>query len=208
MTEMQLYLIRHGDYDEGQAGGQGPRVDLGLNDAGRRQASLLAERLAARGLRPSRLLCSTERRAMETAALLAPALGVAVTPERDLEEWRSDLGRLDGEVFMAQWQALDERERAYHRFVPEGETPLEFSTRVRSTLHRVVTAAEGGSVVLLTHGGFIQVAFQYFFAYGDAAFRRAFPAAGHTGITQWRRDEAGRWWLERFNDRSHLGDDL
>lgn len=202
----QLLLVRHGDYLEGQADGQGPKIDLGLSDAGREQARRLRDRLAASpGLRPAALLCSTERRALETAALVAPALGLPVTPDRDLEEWRSSDGSLGSEAFMAQWHALADRDRPFHRFVPGCETGIEFMTRVQSALQCIATAHAGGTVVLMTHGGFIQVSFQYFFGFGDAAFRRAHPAAGHASITRWLRDDAsGKWALERFNDRSHI----
>jgi 2,3-bisphosphoglycerate-dependent phosphoglycerate mutase len=55
--------------------------------------------------------------------------------------------------------------------------------RVHTALNRIVTQHAGQCAVLMTHGGVIQVAFHFFFGYGDAAFRRAYPAAGHTSIT-------------------------
>jgi probable phosphoglycerate mutase len=205
----QIYLIRHGAYHQAAEREGGPEVDLGLNDEGRAQAERLRARLAAQNeIAADVLLSSTERRAMETAAILAPALGLPVVPDRDLEEWRSDDGTIPGDVFMAQWRALSERQRPFHRFLPDCETGIEFSMRVHSALHRLASDHQGKRLALMTHGGVIQVAFQFFFGFGDAAFRRAYPAAGHTSITHWRREVPPggneRWVLEFSNDCAHL----
>lgn len=201
-----LYLVRHGDYVEDRLNGQGPIMDLGLSPKGRAQAEALRSRLATSGeIRPDVFLSSTERRALETADLIAEAVGQPVIHDRDLEEWRRDGGTLDGDAFMAQWRSLTERRRPFHRYAQGCETGLEFSTRVLAALDRIVTLHAGKTVMLMTHGGVIQLAFQFFFGYGDAAFRRAYPAAGHASITLWRK-EAGseRWALEFANDRHHL----
>lgn len=204
-----VLLIRHGDYRDGPEREGGPLRDLGLTEEGRAQAHRLRERLASDAkLAADVLLSSTERRALETAAIVAPALGLPVTPDRDLEEWRSDDGTIPADEFMAQWKQLNERHRPFHRFQPGSETGIEFTTRVHSALHRLVSEHQGKRLALLTHGGVIQAAFQYFFGYGDAAFRRAYPAAGHTSITCWRSEAAAnggeRWVLDFSNDRAHL----
>jgi 2,3-bisphosphoglycerate-dependent phosphoglycerate mutase len=204
-----IYLIRHGDYRDGPEREGGPLRDLGLTDEGRAQAHRLRERLAADAkLAADVLLSSTERRALETAEIVAPALSLAVTPERDLEEWRSDDGTIPVDEFMAQWKQLSERQRPFHRFQPSSETGIEFTTRVHSALHRLISEHPGKRLALMTHGGVIQAAFQFFFGYGDAAFRRAYPAAGHASITCWRSEAAAhggeRWVLDFSNDRAHL----
>ncbi|MGE4049454.1 MAG: histidine phosphatase family protein [Piscinibacter sp.] len=201
-----LYLIRHGENIDGKVDGAGPTVDLGLSDVGRSQVKRLSRRLAAiSAIKLTALLASPEHRAAETAQLLGPTLGLAVTPMRELEEWRSDDGKVEPSEFMAQWRSLKERDRAFHRFQPHSETQAEFFTRVGSALHAIPKVHEGGSVALVTHGGFIQASFRHFFGFGDAAFRRAYPAAAHTSITHWRT-EAGtdRWVLEFSNDVRHL----
>jgi len=202
----QLYLIRHGENVEGKTSPDGPLTDLGLSETGRTQAMALRSRLErTRELKPVILLSSPERRAMETALCIAPALSLAVTPDRDLEEWRSDDGTLDPDAFMAEWRSLSERQRLYHRFMPGCETQLEFSTRVHSALHRIAQQYAGESVVMVTHGGFIQMAYRFFFGFGDAAFRRAYAAAAHTSITCWRQEiAADRWVLQTANDVHHL----
>ena len=49
--------------------------DRPLAGRGRRDAPRMGQRLAAHGLKPDLLLCSTARRARETAELVAPPLG-------------------------------------------------------------------------------------------------------------------------------------
>lgn len=203
----QLYLIRHADYIYDRVDGKGPQRDLGLSLEGRAQALALKARLAAQreALKPEVFLCSTERRARETAEIAAGALGLPVQHDRDLEEWRSDDGTIETDAFMATWRGLPERQRAFHRFVDGCETGIEFMARAHSALHRIVTQHAGRSVVVMTHGGVVQSSFQFFFGFGDAALRRAAPAVGHTSITHWRHDAASsRWVLEFANDTHHL----
>ena len=201
-----IYLVRHGEYDDGQVNGQGPTVDLGLSRTGQAQVAALATRLATpTSIKVNALYSSPLPRAIQTAQVISPALGLAAVVEPNLEEWRSDDGNVNPEEFMSTWRSLGDKDRLFHRFVPGCETGIEFSSRVQSTLHRIIKQHAGQSVVLVVHGGVIQVAFQYFFGYGDAAFRRAYPAAGYTSITHWRLEQSSaRWVLESSNDMQHL----
>ena len=201
-----IYLSRHAAYDEGQVDGAGPRVDLGLSDAGKLQAQALADRLSrTHEIKADALYASTLPRARQTAALLSPALGVPATLQKSLEEWDSGDGHMDEADFMATWQGLSDRDRPFHRFVEGCETAAEFNMRVQSALHAIVKKHLGQTVVLVVHGGVVQVAFQYFFGYGDAAFRRAYATAGYTSITLWRQPvNTSKWVLESANDTHHL----
>ena len=202
----RLYLIRHGENLDGQVGGEGPTVDLGLTESGRVQVQRLCKRLQTDPLlQATALLSSPERRADETAQAIAGALSLPLTFDARLEEWRSDDGSMPHDEFMAQWRALRDTERAYHRFQPRSETQAEFFARVGEALHSAARSHPGGSVLIVTHGGFIQGAFRHFFGFGDAAFRRAYPVASHASLTLWREDtDAGRWALEYSNDVRHL----
>ena len=203
---MRIVLIRHGENVDGQADGQGPMVDLGLSELGRDQVDRLCARLRAHAHQKATvLLSSPERRAAETAQALSLALALPVITDRRLEEWRSDDGSMPQDEFMAQWRALREQDRAYHRFQPQSESQAEFFARVGEVLHFISREHAGAEVVVVTHGGFIQAAFRHFFGLGDAAFRRAYPAVAHTSLTLWREDgDAGRWVLEYSNDVAHL----
>ena len=75
---MRLILVRHGDAHAGFGGVIGGRTGcLGLTDLGRRQAEALRQHLASSGrVRADALLASELPRAIETAAIIAPGLGV------------------------------------------------------------------------------------------------------------------------------------
>jgi probable phosphoglycerate mutase len=201
-----IYLIRHADYASGPLEGSGPRVDLGLTEAGRDQAEALRQRFAtSREIAPRSLYASTLPRAVQTAEIIAGAFGLPVQTNRDLEEWRSGNDDTPQAEFLATWHRLSDRDRQFHRFVAGAETAIEFSTRVQSALHRIVLAHAGASAVLVVHGGIIEVAFRYFQDSGEVGLRRARPACGHTSIAHWRRDEEfDEWVLECSNDLQHL----
>ncbi|WP_128003660.1 histidine phosphatase family protein [Piscinibacter defluvii] len=201
----RIFLIRHGENIDGQVDGQGPVVDLGLSAAGRTQVDRLCARLLASGEHNAAvLLASPERRAVETAQAVSAVLGLQLATDRRLEEWRSDDGSIPQEEFMAQWRALREQDRAYHGFQPQSESQAEFFARVGEALHSIARLYAGANVLVITHGGFIQASFRHFFGFGDAAFRRAYPAVAHTSLTLWREDgNSGRWTLEYSNDASH-----
>ncbi|MGH2402481.1 MAG: histidine phosphatase family protein, partial [Candidatus Limnocylindria bacterium] len=86
-SDARLILVRHGVTDWNREGRWQGRLDPPLSDDGRREARLLAARLAADpALRPSRILTSTLGRAAETAEAIGVALGLAVEPEPRLME--------------------------------------------------------------------------------------------------------------------------
>ncbi|MDQ1127852.1 phosphohistidine phosphatase [Microbacterium sp. LKL04] len=76
-----LILVRHAksDWGTGQDDHERP-----LNDRGRRDAPVMARRLAATGVRPARILSSTAVRARTTAQAFAGALGLEVETDEGL----------------------------------------------------------------------------------------------------------------------------
>ncbi len=119
-----LYLVRHGLYDQDDP--RDEAVGQGLVPAGREQARLAGERLAALGVRYSALVTSPLTRARETAELIAAVLpGLAPAVEPDLAEctpptWRQDVART---LAADEAQGCRDRlERAFVRlFVPSPE---------------------------------------------------------------------------------------
>jgi phosphohistidine phosphatase SixA len=90
--DVELYLLRHADAGDPDkwSGEDGLRP---LSDKGRRQAEALGAFLAARDFAVDVVLSSPKLRAMETAELVATALGMSVTPEPRLAR-QLDLDRL------------------------------------------------------------------------------------------------------------------
>ncbi|WP_425837079.1 SixA phosphatase family protein [Microbacterium sp. PA5] len=77
-----LALVRHAKSDWGDPGLDDH--DRPLNDRGRRDAPVLAARLAQTGFRPEALLTSTALRARTTAGFFAEALGVPAQERPEL----------------------------------------------------------------------------------------------------------------------------
>ena len=197
-----IYLIRHGDYDELV---DGKAVENpGLSSKGVRQAELLRDRLARTGeIKADVLISSPARRASETAGILAPALGVSVTLDADLEEWRCDRGALSPEEFTARWQRVSDAQRPFFQWVEGGESFVELTARVQLALNRIWQEHEGKTIVLVTHGGVVHASFAYFFNLSATAIPGI--SIENTAITHWTRaTDATRWTLQRHNDHAHL----
>ncbi|HEY8869901.1 MAG TPA: histidine phosphatase family protein [Candidatus Limnocylindrales bacterium] len=74
---IQLFLIRHADAGD-PARWDGPDAQRPLSDKGRRQAERLGRHLAAIGFTTDAMLSSPKVRALETAELVADAIGCSV----------------------------------------------------------------------------------------------------------------------------------
>ncbi|MCA9759516.1 MAG: histidine phosphatase family protein [Candidatus Eisenbacteria bacterium] len=201
-----LYLIRHADYIYDLVDGDYPKRDQGLSPLGREQAEKLRARLARTGeIQPDVFVSSPERGARETAEVIASAIGAPLTLDKDVEEWRSEDGTLSDEEFMGAWKSLSDADRPYHRWVEGCETLLEFSLRVNVALNRILKEHRGRTVLIVTHGAFIQAAFAHFLGTSLAVPQRAVPDVRRTSITHWIQNaEQSRWTLERSNDDHHL----
>lgn len=198
-----IFLIRHGNYIEDLHEND---FDSGLSQEGVDQAERLRDRLAkTQEIKSDVIISSPLKRAHETAEILAPALGKPVELDTEIEEWRSNDGSLSPEEFLKKWKEISDKKKAYYRWTKRGETRMEFSLRVHQTLNKIFEENEGKTIVLFTHGAFIQVSFNFFFGYGEAVLERAVPEIYNTSITHWyKNDENSRWILERSNDSSHL----
>jgi probable phosphoglycerate mutase len=200
-----LYLIRHADYIYDLDDGKYPKRDKGLSPEGVLQAGLLRNRLADTGeIKPDIFISSPQRRAHETARTIEHAVGIPITLDKDFEEWRSEDGSLTTEEFMEAWERLTDAQRPYYRWVEGCETMLEFSVRVCAALNRVLDEHSGKTILVLSHGAFIQTTFAYFFGYSLAIPQRAIAEIRHTSITHWVLSPKGKWILERSNDCQHL----
>lgn len=201
-----LYLIRHADYIYDLVDGQFPMRNQGLSAKGMREAEHLRDRLiATREITPDIFISSTERGARETAEILAPVWGLPIVFNQDFEEWRSEDGSLSNEVFMERWAQVPKSQKPYYRWVEGCENMLEFSLRVHLALNHVLQQHARKTIVVLTHGAFIQTSFAFFFGYGQANHERAVPEISRTSITHWYQPaDEERWILGRSNDCYHL----
>lgn len=113
-----LYLVRHGLYDENDP--RDEAIGKGLTDAGREQARMTGERLAAMGISFDTLWASPFTRARETAAIIAESLpGLAPRLAPELAECTPVTRRADIMADLAPGEADTcgaQLERAFARF--------------------------------------------------------------------------------------------
>ena len=151
----------------------GKQCEIGLSPAGIEQSERLRDRLQTSLIAPDVVLSSPAQRAIETAAILKPALKKPIQEEEMLVEWRADPdSRLSDEEFGQQWQTCPEAQKPFFRFVPEGETWLEFSKRVQTALNHILQEHAGQTIAIGTHGGVIQASLLYFFGTSGAVMPR------------------------------------
>jgi probable phosphoglycerate mutase len=210
----RLVLVRHGEsqatVDEVVGGHEGCQ---GLSDRGRRQVRALRDRLAATGeVQADAVLASVLPRAVQTAEILAPALG-DLRVEQDCDLCEQHPGEADGLT----WQEFEARYRPggwrfdpYAPFAPGAESVAEFQARVARALTRLVEEHEGRTVVVACHGGVVDASMVAFLGLahhgGTVQFRTE-----NTSLTEWLLhageqvpDRPTRWRLVRYNDAAHL----
>lgn len=202
----RVVLIRHGESEvtvRRVIGG--PRTCTGLSELGRQQVLRLHARLTdTNELAPTVLYASAYPRAIETAEMIAPALGLEVTVEPGFGE--HDPGpHCDGLTFtefierygMPDWESDPHLET-----FPGGETLAQFHHRVGATLSRAVREHAGGAIVVACHGGVVDAAFRLLL--GTSLTGRFELYTSNASLTEFVHARPGRWRLVRYNDAAHL----
>ena len=212
----RLVLVRHGESNvtvDGVIGGH--RGCTGLSPLGVAQAEALRGRLARTGeVVADALMASVLPRAIETAEIIAPALG-GLVPEQDCDLCELHPGESDGLTW--------EEHRVLYRpegwtwsphvpLAPGAESWVGFQERVARTLARIAAEHRGRTVVIACHGGVVDSSLAVFLGlpfHGRLSELRT----RNTSLTEWELHEAdqlargpARWRLIRYNDASHLAD--
>ena len=149
-----VWLARHGETQwaaEDKFNGLG---DIDLTEQGRQQARALAVRLSGRPIAAA--YCSTLRRTIETAALVAEPHGLEPQPLKALHE--VDYGVWDG---MPRQQIIAQYPELYAAWVadpasvapPGGETGYAALSRSREALRQIVASCPGREVLIVAHKG-------------------------------------------------------
>jgi broad specificity phosphatase PhoE len=168
-----ILLARHGETNDNRPPHrfQGFR-DTPLNDTGRRQASELAERVAA--LEIGSLWCSDLSRARETAEIVGRRIGLEPRPDPRLRE--ASRGRWEGHLFADIEREEPELYAAWRRpdvgfRFPGGESLRDQLERVTDAVDEIERAGELPALVVC-HGGSIRVMLCRRDPDGLAAFHR------------------------------------
>lgn len=203
----RLVLVRHGEAQSAVdriIGGH--KACTGLSSRGRRQVEALRDRWAASGevRDASALYASALPRAIETAEVLAPAVGAGdleVRSDCDLCEVHvgEELDGLGVDEAGAHWRALDNS--LFESIGPGNESWAEFVVRVGRRLLRLAEDHAGETVVVAGHGGVVDASFR---ALGGLAIQhRLNTDVANAAITEWVGGGA-TWRLARYNDAAHL----
>ncbi len=159
MTE--LVLIRHGETDMNRELRFQGQVNVGLNAIGLEQARRLAARMT--GEKADAVYVSDLLRAQQTARPIAVQLALQPVPDTGLRE--QNFGRVDGMRVDDIKEQLPEAWEGWLRFeedycMPEGETTRQFHERVMHSVYRMVAAHPDQTLVVITHGGVLDMIYR------------------------------------------------
>jgi len=205
-----LYLVRHGETEHNLSGLAMGHIDSPLNERGHRQAGQTAEWLRRRPV--TRILSSDLSRALDTAAPLAAALGLAVEPDPRLRELSFGIfeGRsvadceLTHPEIVARWRSGD-----YDFSPPEGESRRALMDRTRAVLDEML-AAPDEHIALFTHGGTLNALHTHLIEDGHPEpprerIHRAFRF--HNASVSMAHHAGGHWRFLVVNSTFHLDEE-
>lgn len=196
MDATRIIAIRHGETAWNVDTRIQGHLDIPLNDTGRWQARRVGAALAGESL--GAVYASDLGRAHQTAQAVADVAGLPVLPDPGLRE--RAFGHFEGRTFAeieAEWpdQALRWRKRD-PAFEPEGgESLLRFRVRIVQTLDRLAARHPGEQIVVVGHGGVMDVLYRAAtgqelqaprtWALGNAAINRLLWTPGALTLVGW-----------------------
>ncbi|OOG43991.1 histidine phosphatase family protein [Polaromonas sp. A23] len=157
----RVLAIRHGETTWNVDTRIQGQLDVGLNDIGRWQAERVAQALAEEPI--TAIYASDLGRAYATAEAIGRTTGVAVIAEPGLRE--RHFGEFQGKTFAEIEVALPEQARLWRtrdpRFAPAGgESLLQLRERVVATAEALAARHAGEQIVLVGHGGVMDVLYR------------------------------------------------
>jgi broad specificity phosphatase PhoE len=197
-----LFLVRHGQSTWNREHRIQGQLDPPLSDEGRRQAERVGQRLAGR--RFAGFYSSDLKRAFETSQAIEAATSHKPESIPGLRE-----------IFLGEWEGLRTDDLA-QRFpeawaswteepdwdlVPGGEGAELFETRVAAALDEILERHRHGDVVVVTHGGVIQIALHRVIGRPS---RGLFPFKIQNASISVIEKRDGRMIIGGVNDTSHL----
>lgn len=201
---IKLYFIRHGRQNSGLC-----NVDVPLDDAGKKQAELVAKRL--KGYDIHKLYCSGLIRAKQTAEIIGKELNLEAYIEEDLRE--ISYGHMEGldsaELKARYGDFLEKRKMAKEDLpCPGGESGEDVYNRAMPVINRIIEESSGENtknIAIVTHGGLIR---SVVVGILESDFAKKLCVAKdleNCSITEIDYDETTEnFILERLNDFAHI----
>jgi broad specificity phosphatase PhoE len=199
---IEIILVRHGETDWNIAEVFRGRIDIELNETGRKQAELLSEYLKDSNI--SAIYSSPLKRAFKTAEIIAShhSLDVEIAPgliDFDYGEWQG----LSHEVVKDLYKELyfEWNKNPHQVKMPAGESLNDVRGRVSSVIDSIVTRNEG-TIVLVAHRVVNKVLICFLLGLDNSHFWNIKQDA--CGITTFTCENK-RFVLIKHNDISFLG---
>ena len=198
----RICFVRHGETDWNVELRMQGQIDLALNARGEAQAAAVGryfERGCVDALYSSDLL-----RARQTAQPIAQALGLAAVFVPELRE--RHFGRCEGLTFAEIEARYGEDARAIVSRDPDyvspgGESRTQHVARVLACVAELVERHGGQTIVVVTHGGVLDVVYRRVHGLPPEA-PRDYPIP-NAGIN-WVRIDDGAWALDSWGETAHL----
>ncbi len=199
---LQITLVRHAETEWTERGRLHGRLDSPLSETGRRHARLTAHTL--RGASFDALYSSPRGRAIETAAAIGEAVGLAPIPLEGLREM--NYGWLEGLPLSlvdpdgtGAWLLRP----LVHAFMGlTGERERNFAARVTSTLEALTVRHPTGRLLVVTHWGVLSMLMAHLTEGHGGQWRRFGPWTA-CGISELHLDGSA-WRVVRLNESGHL----
>lgn len=154
---MKLYIARHGQTAWNAERRICGRTDLELTEEGKKQAVVLAEQVAGKGI--ARILVSPLRRAQQTAGFIAEKLNLPLENEPRLIE--QCYGIYEGQDVKTEGFLYSKSQFA-RRYPGGGESMMQLAARLYPLIDEVRAAGGPGNVLFVCHGGVCRVIHTYF----------------------------------------------
>lgn len=177
MTE--IWLVRHGETPWNVERRVQGWEDIGLNENGIEQAQSLArhmKKLLEGGTQLDAIYSSDLKRAHHTASIVADAIGLPLMVEPGIRE--RHFGVLQGLIFHEMEQHQPEAARVWRSRdpdaeLPEGESLGVFHRRVVDALNALSLKHAGKRVMVVSHGGAMDIIWRHASQVGLQATREA-----------------------------------
>jgi probable phosphoglycerate mutase len=208
MPVTELILIRHGETDWNRELRFQGQIDVPLNDIGHEQALRLALRLAGESVQ--HLVSSDLMRVRQTAEPIASQLGLPVAASAALREQSFGIaeGMNASEIRSRHPRAWDDWLQFHADYaMPEGESARQFHARIMDALGHIVAAHEGQRVLVVTHGGALDMVWRTAHGLGLAGPRQSqIPNAGVNRVRIADASAPQRIEIVDWADTRHLAD--
>jgi len=206
MESTRVIAVRHGETAWNVDTRIQGQLDIELNDTGLWQARRVAKALFEEPI--AAIYASDLARAWQTAREIADLRQLEVTTDIGLRE--RGFGHFEGRTFADIDAVLPDQARLWRtrdpEFTPEGgESLLTFRERVTSTTGRIAARHPGELVVIVAHGGVMDVLYRAATGQGLQAPRTW--ELGNAAINRLLWTPQG-FTLVGWADTRHLGDDV